>query len=110
MLRIGRTVLALDEPVALALSDIEQGGDEPVAEEDLPPPPGAPSLPLVEEAPRSERRPGAAAPIAQVDAAARPAPRRKAKSGWSGTDLAVVVAALAVIALSVAGLVWLLRT
>jgi pSer/pThr/pTyr-binding forkhead associated (FHA) protein len=110
MLRIGRTVLALDEPVALALSDIEQGGDEAVAEEDLPPPPAAPSPPVVEETPRSERRPSAAAPIAQVDGAARLAPRRKNKSGWSGTDLAVVAAALAVIALSVAGLVWLLRT
>ncbi len=112
MLRIGRTVLALDEPVALALSDIEQGGDEAVAEEDLPPaPPNASPLPLVEEAPRSEGRRGAAAPMAQIDgAASRAAPRRKKKSGWSGTDLAVVAAALAVIALSVAGLIWLLRT
>lgn len=111
MLRIGRTVLALEEPVALALSDIEQGGDEAIAEEDLPPPPAAAAPTPAEEAPRSEARSGAAAPIAQIETA-RPstAPRRKSRSGWSGTDLAVVVAALAVIALSVAGLVWLLRT
>ncbi|MEO6419449.1 MAG: FHA domain-containing protein [Polyangiaceae bacterium] len=111
MLRIDRTVLTLDEPVALALSDIEQGGDEAIAEEDLPPPPVAPAPAPAEEAPRSEARPATAAPIAQVDGGRSSiAPRRKKKSGWSGTDLAVVVAALAVIALSVAGLVWLLRT
>ncbi len=112
MLRIGRTVLGLEEPVSLALADIEQGGDEAIAEEDLPPPPAPPAAPPVEEAPHSEARSSAAAPIAQIDMA-RPStpPRRKTKkSGWSGTDLAVVVAALAVIALSVAGLVWLLRT
>ncbi len=113
MLRAGRTVIALEEPVAVALAELEAGEDEPVAIDDVPPAP--PSSAERSEAPPpapSERAlpstKGAAAPIARVENTTSPAAGRR-KSAWSTTDLAVVGAALVIIALSVAGLYWLLR-
>ncbi len=126
MLRVGHTVLALDEPVARALADLESMPDEEVAPEDVPPPP---------ERAKKSRRPRAAAPDADVaghdyaparnDDANAPAvavPERDARAAtttpaafggrersWSTTDLTVVVLAVVVLAASVAGLVWLLR-
>lgn len=116
MLRAGRTVLALEEPVALALAELEAGADEPVAAEDVPPPPppSAAKLPqedlLAPPASEATNAPAHDAPIARVDnTTSPPAMRRKRKSAWSTTDLAVVLAAVAIIALSAAGLYWLLR-
>ena len=123
MLRLGRTVLALEEPVALALGSLEDAADEPMAPDDAPaePPPmsapaaSAPSATAEEARAPSSEAPssvaGAAAPIAEVaiDKSRHARTVRKKKSAWSATDLAVMVAAALVIALSIAGLVWLLR-
>jgi len=102
MVRVGRTVLALWEPLSSALATIEGAPDEKFDEA----PPVA-SVPPREEAPRSEaQEPAKATPPPSV----RPAPppvRRGA--GWSVTDAIVMGAALCVLALSLAGLVWLLR-
>ena len=108
MVRLGKTVLTLDEPAASALAELEDADDEPMNSEDVPPMP-----------PASTRSPVAAptsitggAPIADMAQASQPPPppvRLPPKHRWSATDLAVVAAALAVMALSVAGLVWLLR-
>jgi hypothetical protein len=101
MVRIGKTVLALREPIAEALARIEQAPDEPIPEsEPVATPPGAEPLgkPDVASA--------IAAPVAAIPAAA-PAPARR--KGWSGVDLAVMAAALGVLVLSIVGLVWLLR-
>jgi pSer/pThr/pTyr-binding forkhead associated (FHA) protein len=107
MMRIGRTVLALEEPVNDALAEIESAPDEPFAPADAieagindPPKPattGAPTNahPATHVDHRDARRePGAAGPT-----------RR-----WSLIDVIVMAAALGVLALSLAGLVWLLRT
>ena len=101
MVRIGKTVLALREPIAEALARIEQAPDEPIPEnEPVATPPGA-------EPPAKQGAPSAtAAPVAAVPPAA-PAPARR--KGWSGVDLAVMAAAVGVLVLSIAGLVWLLR-
>jgi hypothetical protein len=101
MVRIGKTVLALREPIAEALARIEQAPDEPIPEnEPVTTPPGA-------EPPAKQAAPSAtAAPVAAVPPAA-PAPARR--KGWSGVDLAVMAAAVGVLVLSIAGLVWLLR-
>ena len=40
---------------------------------------------------------------------AAPPALRKKRPGWSATDLTVMAAAVGVLALSIAGLVWLLR-
>jgi pSer/pThr/pTyr-binding forkhead associated (FHA) protein len=125
MLRAARTVLALEEPVAAALGTLEDANDEPMADEDAPPAPASAlgarrSVERSDEGPPTggERPPAdgpaSAAPIADLAAASRKAAAnattvRKRRGSWSKADFAVIAAALAVIALSVAGLVWLLR-
>jgi pSer/pThr/pTyr-binding forkhead associated (FHA) protein len=106
MVRVGRTVLALEEPVGDALARIESAPDEPMtdAEEAAPPPappPSASALPAV------GREPASAAPVMVVPV--QPVAPTRARGGWSPTDLVVMAAALGVLALSIAGLVWLLK-
>jgi len=102
MVQLGRTVLALREPVSEALARIEGAPDEPLpAGEVVAPPLAAPSPPASEPAPPS------VAPVVDLPPPMKIAPRRRA--GWSGVDLLVTTVALAVLGLSVAGLVWLLR-
>jgi pSer/pThr/pTyr-binding forkhead associated (FHA) protein len=125
MVRVARTVLALDEPVATALGTLEDATDEAMKDGDAPEAPPAlgarrPEQQTDEGPPAASEGspPGIAAdaaPIADVDAASRKAAQnattvRSKRASWSTTDLAVVGAALAVIALSIAGLVWLLRS
>ena len=113
MVRIGRTVLALEEPISHALADLERAEDEPVPIEDAPaapPPASAPPSDVPEGAggPTAGAGPAVASPMASVPGAAasrRPKPRAR----WSVADLLVMAAALSVLALSLAGLVWLLR-
>jgi hypothetical protein len=103
MLRVAHSVLALREPVAEALSDLEGSEDEVLPEAAAPPQP-----------PSSEAPPGSAleteaAPVVSELPAAPPKVARDA-SGWSATDLAVGGAAILVILLSAAGLYWLFRS
>ena len=125
MVRVGRTVLALEEPVAQALGALEDAADEPILEADVPPEPAPVSITRAPEsaatdagAPPSSMPASlgaaSAAPIAEVltsptNTTTAP-PAKSTRGGWSPTDLAVVFAATLVIALSVAGLVWLLKT
>jgi len=105
VIRVGQTVLALTEPVADALLELESAGDEALPEGGSPPPPPPSSRDAPPSVPAEGR---AAAPVAELPppVAARRAPRGP---GWSGTDLAVGGAAVLVIALSAAGLYWLLH-
>jgi len=105
MVRVGRTVLALEEPLFETLARIEEAPDEPLPPDaSAPPPPASPEAPASVPAPEPEgAAPVAAVPTQQAPAASRP------KHGWSAFDLAVVAAAVSVLALSLAGLVWLLR-
>jgi pSer/pThr/pTyr-binding forkhead associated (FHA) protein len=108
MLRIGRTVLALEEPVGDALARIEVGPDERMPIEETVPEP-EPSSPAVAEAPASAaREPASAAPMVEVPSLPEPAKKRP-RSGWAPADLMVMAAALGVLALSIAGLIYLLR-
>ncbi len=100
MLRVGRSVLALAEPVADALAELEGSDDEALPEDGAPPPPPPSGLAGV-----SHRE----APIAEPLAAVPPRTARN-RTGWSATDVAVAATAVAVIALSAAGLYWLFRT
>jgi pSer/pThr/pTyr-binding forkhead associated (FHA) protein len=123
MVRVGRTVLALWEPLSAALATIEGASDEKVDERAGSAPP-----PLNDAGPRSEAQPKAtpdasaaaaagapgSPPVAAAKsdgAAGRPEPRADPRrgAGWSVTDAIVMGAALCVLALSLAGLVWLLR-
>lgn len=100
MLRVGRSVLALAEPVAEALAELEAAVDEALPEGGSPPPPSS-------HGPRSLGVGAAgAAPIAEVPPPVAVAPARR-RSDWSTTDIAVGGAALLVIILSAGGLYWL---
>jgi pSer/pThr/pTyr-binding forkhead associated (FHA) protein len=105
MVQIGRTVLALREPISEALARIEGVPDEPMAEGD---PMAPPALPQPEPAPPSDMPLPSAAPVTVVPARAEPARAQRAR--WSRVDLVVMAVALSVLAVSVAGLVWLLRS
>jgi pSer/pThr/pTyr-binding forkhead associated (FHA) protein len=110
MVRVGRTVLALDEPVARALAEIEDAPDEPT--DDAPPPPAAPAPPAptapAAESAAEERSVAEISALEASEELERSNKKRRA-SGWSVTDLLVMAAAVTVLALSLAGLVWLLR-
>jgi pSer/pThr/pTyr-binding forkhead associated (FHA) protein len=110
MLRIGRTVLALEEPVGDALARIESGPDEPVANEEVvpPPPPPPPTTPVAEGPSSVGREPASAAPMAVVPRPSAP-PKPRPRSGLAPADLMVMAAAIGVLALSIAGLIYLLR-
>jgi pSer/pThr/pTyr-binding forkhead associated (FHA) protein len=108
LVRIGKTALTLDEPAASALAELEEADDEPMKSEDVPPMPAPSSTKVPAAAPNTT----GSAPIADLANASKsglPVIARAPKHRWSATDLAVVAAALAVMGLSIAGLVWLLR-
>lgn len=126
MARIGITVLALDEPVSVALAELEAAEDEAMGDGDIPPlpmstppspPPSAgpsskvPRTPTpAEDGPPSQMVPAAAAPIAEIAEKTADMPRvSRHKRGWTMTDFLVVTLALGVIGASIAGLVWVLR-
>ena len=111
-LSMGSTSLILEEPAAQALAELEAAEDEPMAPGDVPPPP-PPSGDLCLEGDgelagkqiregqslKSPVRPSRPSIPSSV-------PKRHT---WSPTDIAVVLTALALLALSIAGLFWLLR-
>lgn len=114
MVRLGLTVLAVDEPVGVALAELEAAEDEAIADQDLPAAPPA-SEEVVAKEPTPEPSPAVPAEFTVESAlGASPAlhddaPVAKAKRSWTVTDLFVVALAIAVIGASVAGLVWVLR-
>ena len=105
VLAIGATRIALEHPAADALAELERSPDERLRPgEEIP----APAEP--------EPEPSAEPAEADAAAAARPASKRPAplappvdEGGWSFTDGAVVLMALGVLAISIAGLIWLLK-
>jgi pSer/pThr/pTyr-binding forkhead associated (FHA) protein len=117
-LRVGQNVFAYRFGAVDALAELEMAADEklrpdePLAPPDIDrPAAGKPraSSPAIKDAPRlvDVSAAGWGASMAEIPSIA-PAPKR-AKLGWTGTDFLVVLFALAVLALSVVGLVWLLR-
>ena len=109
---VGRTVLALEEPVLEALSNIEDRPDEVLPKPPDPPPPPPPATPTPtqhsEAAQSSVQSSGSSAPIAKVESGPAATPRQ-ARAGWTLADLAVMLAALVILGLSVGGILWLLQ-
>jgi pSer/pThr/pTyr-binding forkhead associated (FHA) protein len=117
MVKLGRTVLALAEPLSLALAELESLPDEltPEASIEEPPPPPASSKASERqsEAPKSLSREalsagtlGGSAPIAPaipVQTTAKP------KKSVTATDGVVIVASVAIIIISIAAFYWLLH-
>jgi pSer/pThr/pTyr-binding forkhead associated (FHA) protein len=114
MLRVGATVIALEEPVTTALIELEQCADEPVGKDDVPPIPKTLTSPgaKIDHAPESfEAPPASSAPIAPIEKNPRSVgPSSRRRGGFAPTDLLVVAVAIAIIATSIGGLVWLLRS
>lgn len=114
MARIGVSVLALIEPVSLALAELEAADDEALADGDAAPPPvedptRSDTGPSSVAAPESRAASAHPAPIAEVGAASPSVARGRPKRTWSAPDLLVVTIAVLVIGASVASLVWVLR-
>jgi pSer/pThr/pTyr-binding forkhead associated (FHA) protein len=110
MVKIGRTVLALEEPVGDALAAIESAADEPLPPDGRIAPPPAPEAPPAASVPPPDSS-ARAVPGTPVSVPAPRAPVLVAASAsrWSATDRLVMAAAVGLLALSLAGLVWLLR-
>ena len=104
MVRVGATVLALDEPVASVLGELETAADEKMSPGETPAPPHS-SQKEPDPPPRSQR--GAEAPIARVERSLVTVSTRRPKI--KPVDVAIIGSALALIALSIAALVWVLR-
>jgi pSer/pThr/pTyr-binding forkhead associated (FHA) protein len=106
-LSVGACELAYDDPVADALAELERAADERMGDdESVEPPPGVEI---------SGASPRTTSPIAaQGDAPVVAVPRRRTgrpgpgRRGWSATDYLVALLALAVLTLSILGLMWLL--
>lgn len=98
-LHLGDTTLVLDDPLARALDQSAHGEDEKLAPESIAPP--------VEE-PKQEPEPASEGP-----APPPPRPKYDRRGSWRRATLAfeivAAIVALAVLAGSIAGLVWLLR-
>jgi pSer/pThr/pTyr-binding forkhead associated (FHA) protein len=111
MLRIGRSVLSLVEPVAGTLSQIESAPDEEFVVA------AAPIAQRSPEGPESLRGGGAqisepgltGASLTTQERARDVAPYRGRRTAFSIADIAVMGAAVSVLALSLVGLFWLLR-
>jgi pSer/pThr/pTyr-binding forkhead associated (FHA) protein len=106
MLKVGRTVLALVEPVADLLAEIEGAEDEPLEPEEASVAPTYPYLPPGVGAGAGNGEALLVPSVAEADAKAL-APRRRGT--WSWLDLVVMGAALSILALSLVGIFWLLR-
>jgi pSer/pThr/pTyr-binding forkhead associated (FHA) protein len=106
LLAIGGDALALEHPAAEALAELERSPDEPIPpDETIAEPPGAPEP--SESPPPAHVEPAAPASPAPLDAG--PPTEIDETGGWTLLDGAVVLAAIGVLALSIAGLVWILR-
>lgn len=108
-LALASTMLSLEEPAAEALKSIEEATDEPLADKDVPP------LPAAAAGPASTR--GSAPPVSAPSAPEAPKPEatpriapKKQKTRMAPADTGIVVAAIVILLLSLAGLAWLLRT
>jgi pSer/pThr/pTyr-binding forkhead associated (FHA) protein len=111
ILAIGNVQLACDDPVGAALEELERAADERMPASEIVEPPKSDQKPppdsLTEQAagnaaPRPSSRP-ARAPSSGLPISSRP-------GAWTLTDVLVAFLALAVLGLSVAGLVWLIRS
>ncbi len=124
MARIGVSVLALKEPVSLALAKLEALADEKLGDAEAPPPPPSPSMvnpPPPSAAsqgalPESVHDPGQQAPIAEVMPPSRsgtaptvPRAKPRGRKTWTPADVIVATVAMIVIGASIACLVWVLR-
>lgn len=107
VLAVGNVRLTCDDPVGAALEELERAADERMpASEAIEPPKGENAPPPRSPGAASSQKPSArpsSRPLSSLPLSSRP-------GSWTLTDLLVAFLALAVLGLSVAGLVWLIRS
>ena len=110
VVRVGSTVLSLVEPVGNALADIESAPDEAIAPNaDLPVPRTPADCRAVISSSASPTS-GDATKESPSPKGANGGGKKKGRADiWSPTDIFVMTAALCLLLLSIAGLVWLLH-
>jgi pSer/pThr/pTyr-binding forkhead associated (FHA) protein len=117
VLAIGSNRFVFHDPVSEALAELEQMADEHMRDDESVDPPKVEavdgSASAESEAPppaEAKARPsgGSGAPITAPPVRRSSASKRP--GGWNGTDVLVVLLAIAVLGLSLAGLYWLFRT
>jgi pSer/pThr/pTyr-binding forkhead associated (FHA) protein len=110
ILRIGDTELALEDPLVVALAELEASADEAMRPDELVEPPvgAAPDASVASAAPNAR---AGAAPLADVPKGAsnREGRSGRRERGLRVGDVVVGVLALVVLALSLLGLAWVLR-
>jgi pSer/pThr/pTyr-binding forkhead associated (FHA) protein len=108
-LRIGATRLVYEDPVGEALEQLERAADEKIRDNELiDPPTGATFIPE-----SRTHTTGTSAASARRDAPVSPLPPRRERahpSGWTVADFFVAFLAVVVLGMSIAGLVWLMRS
>jgi hypothetical protein len=100
MMKIGRSVLALEEPLADALADLEDAADERLSSPEMTLQPRADPEHVVGPTDGESSALGSGGAV-------RTAVR--GSTAWSTADVVVMAAAIGVLALSLAVLVWLLK-
>ena len=119
VLGIGSNRLVFRDPVSDALAELEQMADEHMREDESVEPPtveqsdGATGAAEAQAGASTETRGRASSGGSGAPVVAPPVRRKRANQqgrGWNGTDVLVVVLAMAVLGLSLAGLYWLFRT
>lgn len=117
LLRVGANLLSYDDPVSEALAELERAADERMRDDDLIDAPNVSPDPSEAEADAAlddasplaaELGPRAASPIAQVPERTS-AKRAHDRRGWNLTDAVVALIAIAVLAVSLLGLLWLFK-
>ncbi|HEX6765017.1 MAG TPA: FHA domain-containing protein [Polyangiaceae bacterium] len=106
LLRIGETELSLEDPLAVALVELEASADEPMRADELVEPPVGVSPGRAPEAPPAAGR--ALAPVVEVPRRAQ-TPEARRRAGLRTADVVVALLAIVVLALSLLGLLWVLR-
>jgi pSer/pThr/pTyr-binding forkhead associated (FHA) protein len=104
-LSIGQTKLVFEDPVGEALEEIDRAADERIDEAEFIDPPKGVST--------STETTVLTTATARRGAPVTPRPRRAPAGdavGWTLTDIVVAILAVAVLALSIGGLVWLMRS
>jgi pSer/pThr/pTyr-binding forkhead associated (FHA) protein len=107
-LEIGTTALTLSDPLLDALRELETSADEPMRPDESVDPPRGIDAPELAVAPR-QLEASAAAPLVEVPRPSGQAPARE-RRGVGAADLLVGTLALVVLALSLVGLAWVLRS
>jgi pSer/pThr/pTyr-binding forkhead associated (FHA) protein len=114
---IGKNKLIFADPVGEAMGDLERAPDERLGDdESIDPPRAAEPSDAVPDASAEESAPLGVFPIQspQKSAPIEAVPKRARKPGphraWGFTDVLIAMVALAVLAASVVGLMWLFRT